>query len=48
MPELLLRQALVPFDGLGRPVGELAWKYVDLDVSTLLSFERPSPATAFL
>ena len=26
---------------LDRPMSELAWNYVDLDVTTLLSFERP-------
>jgi hypothetical protein len=34
MPELLLRQAPVPFDGFGRPASRLAWNNVDLDEST--------------
>jgi hypothetical protein len=32
MPELLLRQALDSFDDFGRPMLELAWNNVDLDV----------------
>jgi hypothetical protein len=47
MPELLLRQALDSFDDLGRPMLELAWNNVDLDVHTLLSFERPASSRLF-
>jgi hypothetical protein len=42
MRELLLPQASsLSMTARGRPVTRLAWNYVDLDVTTLLSFERP-------
>jgi hypothetical protein len=45
MQELLLLQASDPLMiACDRPVRRLAWNYVDLDVTTLLSFERPPPS----
>jgi len=41
MPELLLRQAPVPLDGLGRPANRLAWNNVDLDVLCQILCKQP-------
>ena len=50
MPELLLRQAPVPFDVFGRPDSRLAWKQRRprrIAMRTLLSFEGLGAALLF-